>query len=345
MNRALPVDLGAIADARGPSTANPGLKVARWLEWGEDGLFAEPAQAAFAKMAVTAFKKYAKPDNVLSRHLTSHRARSEARAEALAAQGYAVRTVRAHCTGRLRAPACPACSGEPGFTLHRNLGVPYLPAAEVRRLVESAAGDDPCARQKLGDVVMFDAMPAAVPRLEADPGGTGHGSTRPPAPPAAAPAPAGRRRSPLEMLLVSPGTEIELCLAGADPQAVALAAACLERALGSHEARAREAAEALGPDADASAPVQETPTPQPAVSCNGGTPVRAASVQYQVHNGRVVATFRHASGRDLRAEEQVGNIAMADDVRKRLAKKKSLLDVDIEVQAVGNAWRITGILG
>ena len=72
--------------------------------------------------------------------------------------------------------------------------------------------------------------------------------------------------------------------------------------------------------------------------------VPVPTVQYQPNNGHVVVMFLPPGGRDpMKAEEHINGIVMPDDLRKRLKKKKLLAQVQVEVEAVGNSWKIRGI--
>jgi len=45
----------------------------------------------------------------------------------------------------------------------------------------------------------------------------------------------------------------------------------------------------------------------------------------------------------MKAEEHINGIVMPDDLRKRLKKKKVITQVRVEVEAVGNSWKIRGL--
>ena len=76
MSRPLPPDLIPIVDSRGPSVANPGLRLLRWVDWGDDFALPEADETTFLKHSVNLFKKQAKPDSVLSHALAARNARS-----------------------------------------------------------------------------------------------------------------------------------------------------------------------------------------------------------------------------------------------------------------------------
>ena len=72
--------------------------------------------------------------------------------------------------------------------------------------------------------------------------------------------------------------------------------------------------------------------------------VAVPTVQYLPNNGRVVVMFLPPGGRDhMKAEEHINGIVMPDDLRKRLKKKKVITQVRVEVEAVGNSWKIRGL--
>ncbi|MCU0691185.1 MAG: hypothetical protein MUF54_07285 [Polyangiaceae bacterium] len=72
--------------------------------------------------------------------------------------------------------------------------------------------------------------------------------------------------------------------------------------------------------------------------------VSVPTVQYLPNNGRVVVMFLPPGGRDpMKAEEHINGIAMTDELRTRLKKKKALVQVNVEVEAVGNSWKIRGV--
>lgn len=90
------------------------------------------------------------------------------------------------------------------------------------------------------------------------------------------------------------------------------------------------------------APADAGPAPLPADVPT--ITVRVPTVQYLPNNGRVVVMFLPPGGRDaMKAEEHITAIYMPDELRARLKKKKSLAQVDVEVEAVGNSWKIRGL--
>ncbi|MBI5531251.1 MAG: hypothetical protein HY898_00950 [Deltaproteobacteria bacterium] len=339
MSRALPADLLPVVDSRGPSVANPGLRVLRWIEWGDDFRFQEADETTYLKHTVNLFKKQAKPDSVLSRVLVAQQARTAERADALRARGYEVRSLRVACAGRLRLGDAAPGPSDPGISIHRNFGSPFIPSHNVLKLVD--AGASLCAEQgkpvgRRNGAIVFDAFPTAVPRLESELLPVGN---------AVIPREvadqkrAGRR--PAELLSLLPGSEFEFWVAGADASAVDSTLQAIEAALQAFSTPLR-ATQDDEPEVEIAAGPVMVPAP------DGSTAVmvaRASTVHYQVHNGRIAAMFRHSAGKDVKAEEHASNIMMTEEVRKRLAKKKVLQDVEIEVEAVGNAWRIRGIHG
>jgi CRISPR/Cas system CMR subunit Cmr6 (Cas7 group RAMP superfamily) len=339
MSRALPADLIPVVDSRGPSVANPGLRVLRWIDWGDDFRFQEADETMYLKHMLNLFKKQAKPDSVLSRVLIGLHARNAERIEALRASGHDMRSLKTSCAGKLRiVDRDPACS-DPGLFIHRTLGTPYVPSRNVLRLID--AGAALCAQQgkpvaSRDGLMVFDAFPTLVPRLESEllPSATTV-LTREEA--------AQRRlgRVPAELLGVLPGSEFEFWVGSKDPEQVQAGLQALEAALQAYST-AHRATQDDEPEVEIAAGPVMIPAP------DGSTAVmvaRASTVHYQVHNGRIAAMFRHSAGKDVKAEEHASNIMMTEEVRKRLAKKKVLQDVEIEVEAVGNAWRIRGIHG
>jgi CRISPR/Cas system CMR subunit Cmr6 (Cas7 group RAMP superfamily) len=337
VSRALPADLLPVVDSRGPSVANPGLRVLRWLDWGDDFRLQEGDELQYLKLTVNLFKKQAKPDSVLSRELGRLQQRTADRIASLRAAGSHVQSLKAACAGRLRMIETEPSASDPGLLIHRNLGTPYVPAGAVRRLIEAglAMGADNKARLS-DEVTLFDAFPVLVPRLESDM-----------IVPSNVVVPrevadqkrAGKR--PAELLSVVPGSEFEFWVAATQPEAVTQALQALEAALAAFSSPLR-ASQDDEPDVEIAAGPVMVPVP------DGSTTVmiaRASTVHYQVHNGRIVAMFRQAGGKDVKAEEHASNVMMTEEVRKRLAKKKLLQEIDIEVEAVGNAWRIRGIKG
>jgi len=72
--------------------------------------------------------------------------------------------------------------------------------------------------------------------------------------------------------------------------------------------------------------------------------VHVPTVRYQPNDAHVVVMFMPPGGRDpMKAEEHINGIVIPDDLRKRLRKKKVLTQVQVEVEAVGNSWKIRGI--
>lgn len=341
MTRALPADLLPIVNSRGPFVANTGLRILRWIDWGDGFGLRDAEETAYLKTVVNLFKKQSKPDSVLSQLLAAHHDRSRERAEALRSLGYAVRDVRRACAGRIRLEAGPPQPGDPGIALHRNLGIPFVPSGRVRMMLQAGA-------QRLGlsgdrfanrDFVVFDGLPAAVPRLESEiltalQTAAQNGTT---------PRVVDRNgRLPVELVSVAPSAVFEFWFAAREAELLDDAERSLSTALEAFSLAPRGDHEETPQEADATPIPVAIPVPE---TSGAAMVARAISVHYQVHNGRIVAVFRHATGKDVKAEEHTNNVVMTDNLRKRLAKKKVLQDIDIEVEAVGNAWRIRGIHG
>ena len=104
--------------------------------------------------------------------------------------------------------------------------------------------------------------------------------------------------------------------------------------------------------ASAPEPVVAVPPPPPPVEA-GPTfipedvvtiTVQVPTVTYLPNNSRVFLMFVPPGGRDaMKAEEHISTIAMTEEVRAKLKKKKVLLQAKVAVEAVGNSWRIRGI--
>ncbi len=336
MSRALPADLNPVVESRGPSVANPGLRVLRWIDWGSGSSLRDADEAAYLKGAVNLFKKQAKPESVLTHALGRLQQRHKDRQQALEAQGYSVSCHRAPCAGHLRLGAGQPQPSDPGLMLQRNLGMPYVPSDRVMALVraglEMTGGS--AALIDSNALIVFDGWPVSVPRLESE-----WLTVVAPGTARELPADAACRLAP-EMLSVASGAELEFCLASRDGALLAQAIAALGVALQAFTAQRKASADDEAPDVE----IAQGPMLIPAGD-GSGMIARASLVQYQVHNGRMIAIFRHSSGKEVRAEEHASNVAMAEEVRKRLAKKKELRDIDIEVEAVGNAWRIRALHG
>ena len=117
MTRALPADLVPIADSRGPSVANPGLRVLRWIDWSSGFQLHDSDETSYLKSAANLFKKQAKPDSVVSHTLALVHLRDRDRQQALQQQGWHVRTLKAACAGRLRLSTAVPSPGDQGIAL------------------------------------------------------------------------------------------------------------------------------------------------------------------------------------------------------------------------------------
>jgi hypothetical protein len=303
------------------------------LDWGDDFRFQEGDETSYLKLTVNLFKKQAKPDSLASRELIRQQLRTAERMDALRSQGFQIRCERAACAGRLRVTDGPPAASDPGIFVHRNLGIPYLPASNVVRLVKSVEQGRLAAKKGF---TAFDALPVTVPRLESDL--LPNAITVIPREVADARR-AGKR--PAELLSVLPGAEFDFWFAAPDAQVLLAASEALSSALALYSTALR-----VSQDDEPEVEIAAGPVMVPVPDGNASVMIaRASTVHYQVHNGRIVAMFRHSAGKDVKAEEHASNIMMTEEVRKRLAKKKLLQEVDIEVEAVGNAWRIRGVRG
>jgi len=340
MSRPLPLDLIPIVDSRGPSVANPGLRLLRWVDWGDDFALPEADETTYLKHSVNLFKKQAKPDSVLSHALAARNARTAERVEALRAQGWHLQSLRAPCAGRLRLGLAEPAPADPGLCVDRNLGTPFAPARCVLALIRAGfamLSDGPGKTDPTEGLVVFDAWPVTVPSLESDflPAANNQ--------PAREHEPARRFSSrPVELLSVQAGSELEFWIAARDPALVQPAIHALETALAAFSSTSRASIDDETPEVEIAAGPVVIPA---ADGTTAGMIARATTVSYQVHNGRIVAMFSPASGKEVKAEEQASNVAMTDEVRKRLAKKKVLQDIEIEVEAVGNGWKIRAVHG
>ncbi len=356
MTRALPVDLGNLPDSEGAAAANPSLQLVRWHQWGNN---------------------WSLDDDQEQSRVEQLRARAAGRARALKARGLQVLKLRLPCSGRVLRMTGDAPPGEIGFTLHRSLGVPYMTAPMVRfimrvatsqsaelvwpehlreeseqqqilqQLHPSSLSDPPCPSA----IIVFDAFPVKLPvveRRKSDLRWTIANGLTPEEP--LMTASELRRR---QALCVDMDTELEFWFAAPDAQLLELAQRHLELGLvllglqlppvveepepepETQESEANDDEEEISPEN----------MPPTEISPDVATiTVAVPTVQYLPNNGRVVVMFLPPGGRDhMKAEEHINGIVMPDDLRKRLKKKKVITQVRVEVEAVGNSWKIRGL--
>jgi len=381
MTRALPVDLGTIPDSEAAAAANPGLHLVRWHRWGDDWTLGDDDEQSRDLDAMLVFDTESPVRSVLQKGLEQLRARAAGRSRALKARGFQVAKARLACSGRVLRVTGDAPPGEVGLTLHRSLGLPYMTAPMIRYIMRTAAdqadeqawpediADKATARRHLkhelygpiddeaadgGNVLVFDALPIKVPvveRRKSDLRWVVANGLTPEEPPMTATE--LRRR---QALCVDPATELEFWVAAPDAEKLELALRHLEYGLillglqlppvVEEEPEPVPAEQAVAENADALgeeiAPEDMPPTE---ISPDVATiTIPVPTVQYQPNNGRVVVMFLPPGGRDaMKAEEHINGIVMPDDLRKRLKKKKVLAQVQVEVEAVGNSWKIRGI--
>lgn len=381
MTRALPVDLGALPDSEAAAAANPGMHLVRWHRWGDGWTLDDDDEQSRDLDAMVVFDTESPVRNVLQRGLEQLRARAAGRSRALKARGFQVAKVRLACSGRVLRITGDAPPGEVGFTLHRSLGVPYMTAPMVRYVMRVAAdqADDQAWPEEVADqaasrrhlkhelygpreneaaegagVLVFDAFPVKTPLVErrkSDLRWVIANGLHPEEP--AMTATELRRR---QALCVDLDTELEFWIASMDAEKLALAQRHLEYGM-----------ILLGLQLP---PVVEEPAPEPeqAVASENGEEeegeelspenlppteispdvatitISVPTIQYLPNNGRVVVMFMPPGGRDpMKAEEHINGIVMSDDLRKRLKKKKVIQQVRVEVEAVGNSWKIRGL--
>jgi hypothetical protein len=217
-----------------------------------------------------------------------------------------------------------------------------------------------------GSLVVFDGLPVDLPAVErrkSDLRWTVANGLNP----------EEQQLTPMELrrrqaLCVDPSTEVDFWIAAPDDEQLAHAARHIELGLLLHGLQLRPVVEEvveepvpvveaqLGPDgepldehaAGAEGLAEDVPAenlPPTEVPADVTTiTVAVPIVQYLPNNARVVVMFLPPGGRDsMKAEEHINGIAMTEDLRKRLKKKKSLSQVLVDVEAVGNSWKIRGI--
>lgn len=381
MSRALPSDLAAVAESERSARGNASLRLLRWSAWSESWTLGPSEREARDLDAMIALDVDAPSRETLSSLLAARLQRAHARAEAMRAAGWTVTSVRVEAYGPVPAlMASPASTS--GFSFDRNLGIPWLAGSTVRSLLSVGAtvpaeGTDvepqllaSMARDLYGDekrLVVFDALPVSPPALTQLRWDDRWGQV----------AQEELKGSPV--ICVGRGTEYEFWFASHDAKLASLAASHVEpglKALGlagplpepevipepepEPEPLAEPAAEAELEQELAAAPeqAQEVPAELPPeelgpAPSEGPTTVpedvatitvRVPSAQYLPNNGRVFVMFVPPDGRDaMKAEEHITAIAMTDELRARLKKKKVLAQVNVDVEAVGNSWRIRGI--
>jgi|GEM_PF-694907 len=383
MTRPLPLDLAAVAEAESSSRANTALRLLHWSAWGEDWTFGPAQQEARDLDAMIALDVGSPARELLADLVVSRLARARARAETLRAFGKAVGSVRIECFGPILPLASGHVQHVVGFGFDRNLGLPCLSSQAVRAVIavgarvppEGADGDSEAlpgsmAEEPYADatnLVVFDAIPVTPPAIT-----TTKWDKR------WAPA---DEKTPTTVACVARGTEFEFWFASRDASLVDQAIAHLEpgmKALGlagpppepevvvqpepepepvpaveatpvvEEPAVPQDAATAAESVAEAQAPEpQVPPAEQGPTTIPENVPtitVRVPSVQYLPNNGRVFVMFVPPDGRDpMKAEEHISAVAMTEELRARLKKKKVLMQVKADVEAVGNSWRLRGI--
>ncbi len=381
MTRALPLDLAAVADSESAARANASLRLLRWSTWGEGWAVGAAEQEARDLDAMLALDADAPSHAQLAALVAVRLERARVRAEALRAAGWNVASVRVECFGPVPALASDAAPGAMGFVFDRNLGLPTLPGPIIRKLlvlgaqVPAANTDiDPAmlaelSRDLYGDearLVVFDAMPAAPPVM-----------TQAARDPRWAWGPSADGARTGAVVCVARGTEFEFWFASRDAKLAQLASSHIEAGLKSlgmagpppepevipepepepvvepvveapahvEQAVEQRAAEPAVVEAVAEAPVAPEEPGLTEVPADVATiTVRVPSAQYLPNNGRVFVMFVPPDGRDpMKAEEHITAIAMTDELRARFKKKKVLVQVSVDVEAVGNSWRIRGI--
>jgi CRISPR/Cas system CMR subunit Cmr6 (Cas7 group RAMP superfamily) len=379
MTRALPVDLGTIPETEAAAAANPGLRLVRWHRWGNGWSLDDDNEQSRDLDAMLMFDTDSPVRSSLQRGLEQVRARAAGRARALKARGFQVLKVRLACSGRVLRITGDAPPGEVGLTLHRSLGIPYMTAPMVRFVMRLAALqadeqawpatllEQPADRQRIeqelypalagetfdaSGLILFDAFPVKVPLVErrkSDLRWVVANGLHPEEPPMTASE--LRRR---QALCVDLDTEMEFWIAGRDAERLEIAQRHLEYGLillglqmppvvEEPEPVVDPAAAAL--DEEAAEEISPENQPPTEISPDVATiTVAVPTIQYLPNNGRVVVMFLPPGGRDaMKAEEHINGIVMPDDLRKRLKKKKVIAQVRVEVEAVGNSWKIRGI--
>lgn len=230
-------------------------------------------------------------------------------------------------------------------------------ASAKRHLKHEMYGPVDAEADEGAGVLVFDALPVKVPAVErrkSDLRWVVANGLHPQEPPMTATE--LRRR---QALCVDPATEMEFFVAAPNHEKLELALRHLEYGLILLGLQAPPVVEEEPESTPEPASVQE---PEPSelaedeeVSPEDLPPTEIApdvntitvpvpTVQYQPNNGHVVVMFLPPGGRDpMKAEEHINGIVMPDDLRKRLKKKKLLSQVQVEVEAVGNSWKIRGL--
>ena len=388
MTRALAQDLAKIPESEGAKFANPSLQLVRWSQWGTDWSLSDDTVQSRDLDAMIVFDTDSDIRPLLQASLDKTRARSQERALSLHEYGYEIRGLHMVCSGRVMRRVGDAQPGYVGLSLHRSLGVPYLPASVIRLLLRTAAdqneeyswpegtADTPEQRAELiakwygrvdqeastgGEVIVFDALPVQVPVVERRKSDlrwdVANGLD--PEEPAMTPSELRRRQA----LCVTPDTEFEFWLAGKNADELEHVIRHLEVGL---QLLGLYIVEELAPEDEPAEPEVEgvaEDEPQEAAPASAKEPqdtgvappteipddveiitVRVPVVQYLPNNGRVEVMFMPPAGRDsMKAEEQLKAIVMEDSLRKRIKKKKQLVQVMVDVEPVGNSWKIRGV--
>lgn len=383
MIRALPSDLGERTGSEGAAQANPGLQLIRWLRWGDDWTLGDDDEQTRDLDAMVVFDSESAGRNVLQGKLDQLRARAAGRARILRLRGYQVLKCRLPCSGRVLRIAGDAPPGDVGLTLHRSVGIPCMSAPMVRYLMRTAAdqasslawpeeiASNPAELRQLkqemygpieaeaaegASIFVFDALPIKVPSVErrkSDLRWLIANGLHPEEPPM---TPTELRRR--QTLCVAPETELEFWIVAPTVSKLELAKQHLEYGLILLGLQAPPVVEEPEPvpepariaaedrenaDDDEGIAPENLPPTEIAPDVNTIT-VPVPTVQFQPNNSHVVVMFKPPDGRDpMKAEEHINGIVMVDDLRKRLKKKKVLTQVQVEVEAVGNSWKIRGI--
>ncbi|MCL2823407.1 MAG: hypothetical protein FWD57_05390 [Polyangiaceae bacterium] len=378
MSRALPVDLGTLPDSEAAAAANPSLRLIRWHRWGNGWLLDDDNEQSRDLDAMLIFDTDSSVRSPLQRGLEHLRARAAGRARALKAQGFQVLKARLPCTGRVLRMTGDAPPGEVGFTLHRSLGIPHMTAPTVRFIMRLGAAqldeqawstellDQPTELERITTelypnnttdsltptgIIVFDAFPAKVPTVErrkSDLRWVVANGLHPEEP--AMTASELRRR---QALCVDVDAEFEFWLAGKSSEKLEIAQRHLSYglillglqlppAIEEPAPPVQESQQSKSDDADDESRENLPPTE---ISPDVATiTVSVPTIQYLPNNGRVVVMFLPPGGRDpMKAEEHINGVVMPDDLRKKLKKKKVVTMVKVEVEAVGNSWKIRGV--
>jgi hypothetical protein len=295
-------------------------------------------------------------------------------------RGWQVAKLRLACSGRVLRVTGDAPPGEIGFSLHRSVGIPYLTAPMVRYIMRTASNqinesawpeellDQPATREEFenflygpledellqgANLVVFDALPVKMPMVErrkSDLRWSIANGLNPQEPPMTAME--LRRR---QTLCVDMDTDLEFWIACKSIERLAIAQRHLEYGLillglqqppvVEQPAAEPEQVATKDREEDDNEEISPENLPPTEISPDIATiTVSVPTVQYLPNNGRVVVMFMPPGGRDaMRAEELLNGIVMPDDLRKKLKKKKLIQQVLVDVEAVGNSWKIRGI--